>query len=735
MKPIETQGNGHMKQNLAIHPDHPVWEDSDDKIRVLFVAVNISGYYSLPVRIHTLMLDEDPRFKTDFSFRFIEFENIEPIDRAFEVIRDLTPDIIGFSVNIWNRDICFELAKQLKTINQHLKCIAGGQEVTNSTVDYLSEHTEIDYIIDGEGEIPLTQFLENWDAAQYDIIDPETVSGLHYRKEGIPVFTGRADLVKSLDDIPSPILSGLIDPGVKYRLGTMVEGTRGCPFKCSFCFEGGEKRKVRTASLERIKDEIEYMASRGVKFFHLMDPILCNSNSERLKELAAFFDKMNALYQNIIVSVEAYAHHINPEVAQSLKNFRLIDIGLQTVNPKTAKAINRPWQPEKFKAGLDCLRQAKARFTIYLICGLPHETLDSFVHGMCVVINENPSQLFFNELLLLNGTELRRRQVEYGYVYDEKPPYQVYANLWMSKNQLRLANLIAKDVEKRYNFAARAIHTNAPWIPDTVERFEYIVKIVPGSGCSQNCAGCAKGNPEQLPPFFDDTVLSQLKEVANRDVEIILGEAFDRNELLKLIGQLVLGGSARIKLTAPSTVFADRQWLDLLVKRGIWHFKTFMAVSGHADVDAQKNAVQSFMDGLEHFSTPVDLRGYASISPHFELVVLADDAMDPNDYSRIAAMAAQPYISVITVPADIVETKGKGFEANISGMIQMGMDKDTWVKLPVSIWETYFADQQVDLSIITSLQELGMICDEPCQPPCFEQTTIFDGITISEKKG
>ncbi len=708
-----------MNQAIEIHPDNPDWKNKGNRVRVLFIAVNITGYYSLPVRIHTLMLSRDPQFMENFDFRFIEFENIEPVDRLFRVTNGLCPDIIGFSVNIWNRDICFQLAERLKTANPRIKCIAGGQEMTNSTVDYLSSHPEIDYIIDGEGEIPLTQFLANWDADQLDIHAPETVSGLHYRKNGTHAFTGPAQLVDSLDDIPSPILSGLINPEIRYRLGTMIEGTRGCPFKCSFCFEGGEKRKVRTASLARIKEEIEFMASRGVKFFHLMDPILCNSSPARLKELARFFDKMNAQYKDIVVSVEAYAHHITLEVAQCLKNFRLIDIGLQTVNPETAKAIHRPWQPEKFKAGLDFLRQVKARFTIYLICGLPHETLESFIEGMCVVINENPSQLFFNELLLLNGTELRRRAVEYGYVYDEAPPYQVHANLWMNKTQLRLANLIAKDVEKRYNFSARAVHANSPWVPAIAERFDHAVKMVPGTSCSQNCPGCSRSE-NQTATFFNDAVLSQLNSTANRDIEIILGDRFEKNDLLKLIGQLVLAGSARIKLAAPVQIFADREWLELLVNRGVWHFKTFISVPDDAESTDLPAMVENFMKQLEHFSTPVDLRGYASISPHIELVVLYHDNMDQSMFSQIASLAARTYISVITVPSDIMDSKGQSWEDALSDMIRMGMDKDTWIKLPRGIWQTYFSDEQVDTSVITSLEELEMVSAEINQPPCFE---------------
>ncbi|WP_321492925.1 B12-binding domain-containing radical SAM protein [uncultured Desulfobacter sp.] len=721
MKSIETQTPTNINQTLEIHSVNPVWEKNGNKVRVLFVAVNVTGYYSLPVRILSLMMRNDPLFDDGFDFRFIEFEDREPLDHLFNIIDGLSVDIIGFSVNIWNRDICFKLAKKLKRVNPFLKCIAGGQEVTNSIVDYLGSYPEIDYIVDGEGEIPFSQFLKNWDADRHDILDPETVSGLHYRKNGVSVFSGPSQLVDNLDDIPSPILSGLINPDVKYKLGTMLEGTRGCPFKCSFCFEGGEKRKVRTISLPRLKQEIEFMASRDVKFFHIMDPILCNSNPARLNELADFFDEMNRQYKNIVVSVEAYAHHITPDIAKYLKSFRLIDIGLQTVNPETAKAIHRPWQPEKFKAGLDYLRQIKARFAIYLIRGLPFETFETYIKGMWIVLNENPSQLFFNELLLLNGTELRRRATEYGYTYNESPPYHAQANPWMDEQQFKLSHLIGKDVEKRYNLSARAIHTNAPWIPETSEQFEDVVLIVPKTGCSQDCLGCGRGR-NAASSFFNDAVLSKLNTLANRDIEVVLGDCFEKNDLLKLMGQLVLAGSARIKLTAPAHVFGDRQWVDLLVKRGVLHFKTFLSVNSDADLSEKTSIVENFMNQLEHFSIPVELRGYATVTPHFEIVVLHHDKMNPDEYARIAFLAARPFVSVVTVPADTVERKDPGWEKCVYSMIDVAMEKDTWIKLPRKIWHRYFSDQQVDSSVISTLAKLKMVSDESNQPPCFEST-------------
>ncbi|MFH2057841.1 MAG: radical SAM protein [Pseudomonadota bacterium] len=698
-------------KHLNINPDNPFWPVTG-KTRVLIIAVNIPGYYSLPVRILALMIGQHKELKEKFDSRFIEFENSDNLNTIFNITNTLKPDIIGFSVNIWNRDLCFDLAGEIKKALPKTKNILGGQEVTNSSMDYLSDHPEVDYIIDGEGEIPLKQFLMNWDADRLDISDPENISGFRYRKNNKSCFTGPSDLLDHLDDVPSPILAGLIDADKKYKLGIMIEGTRGCPFKCSFCFEGGKRAKARTASLERMSREVEYMASKGTKYFHIMDPILCNSDPQRLKGLAALFNRINDTYKNIVVSVEAYAHHITREVAQSLKSFRLIDIGLQTLNPETAKAIHRPWQPEKFKKGLNHLRENKAPFTIYLICGLPHETLSTFVHGMCHVINEKPAKLFFNELLLLTGTELRKNAIENGYQFNPNPPYEVYASKWMDENDFKLAILISKDVEKRFNLSARSIHTSAPWIPQKVDQHREGIKIIVPTHCSNNCPGCRVNDCSD--PLSSKYMQSRLDQAENRDIEIVIGDRFEKKELLKVIGQFMLAGSSRIKLTAPFQAINNEEWVNVLIKRGVWHFKSFL-FSKTIENQLPENDCDKIIQALSHFDNPVDFRGNAQIKPHVELVVLYDESTTLKAYAKTIGNAAKPFISVLTVPDKACEK----FNGSLEDLLNKGLEKDTWVKLPEHSFQSYFSSFDNNDQIVHSLNELDMVSHAMNQPPCF----------------
>ena len=106
--------------------------------------------------------------------------------------------------------------------------------------------------------------------------------------------------------------------------------------------------------------------------------------------------------------------HICISLARCLKNCAIVDVGLQSAHPPTVQAIRRPWQPGRFAEGLALLRSSGVPFNLYLICGLPEETLATFLRGILRILEERPTRIFCNELCLLNGTELRDRALEYG---------------------------------------------------------------------------------------------------------------------------------------------------------------------------------------------------------------------------------------------------------------------------------------------------------------------------------
>ncbi len=664
-------------QQIELAPDAGAWPAQDGRARALLISFNTPGYYSLAVRLLALTAHLSPSVNQAWDTRYAEADINEDWQALAAAITAWKPDVVAFTVNIWNLQRCLEVIPSLKRALPSSAILLGGQEVTNSVTDFLAEHRDIDYIIDGEGEIPLLQFLASWDPAARKLGTPAAVSGLRYRVNGRTAATGPAQLVQDLDTLPSPILAGLVPVGTKNKLGVMLEGARGCPYQCSFCFEGSRVTKVRIASIERISAEARFMASRGATYFHLMDPILCNSKPERLKGIADLFKDLNQ-GRKMQISLETYAQHIHDGIAPYLADFTIIDVGLQSINAATQKEIRRSFSMDRFREGLSSLRKVNPNFNLYLICGLPHETLKSFLEGIQFVIEERPMRIFINELCLLNGTELRKRAADYGYDFSPTPPYKVFASAWMSRYEMRLANTLANTVYRRYNFSIRALFPLAPWVRNTS----------PGMGRNivvDLCADADKASIEE-----------RIREASGNDLELVTGQDITASQTIRLIGQLQLMGASRLKLTAPLPAFSNVADVERLVALGVLHFTAVMKGNETRSMDLLSNVARTF-----------SMKGYASLKPVTELVVL-HTGEDLTAYLDRVDQACRSAAEIVNIPA-AVQGFGDDWIDRLADRFRKQVESGKWMKVPRLVAREALKDVRDRNEVLAMLQQFDLI--------------------------
>ena len=684
-------------------------QPEEDKERVLLVAINVPGYYSLPVRLLALLANTTDNIKRKYDVRFIEYEREKDWKDLRDYINQINPAILAFSMNIWNRDICIDLAGNIKAEKPETTVLVGGQETTGSVVDYLEMVPVFDYIIDGEGERPFLEFLENWDPETRKLGDPGEVSGLWHRKEGKSVKTGPANTVRRLDEIPSAILAGLAPMHSKRNLGVMLEGSRCCPFRCSFCFEGAKRGAVRTASVDRITQEIDYAVGQGAHYFHIMDPILCSHDSERLKSLTDYISNLSSKSKQITFLVEAYAEFITEEIAACMKNIAIIDIGLQTIHPPTVKSINRKYRPEAFRRGLEALQRHGAIYNLYLICGLPYETLTTYLKGILFTIEQQPVRVFFNELCLLNGTELRRKADTYGYQYDSSPPYLIHANKWMTQEELSMAWALSAAVSAQYNLSVFGVYKDTPWLSRECHYLEKKQHVIHLHGdCGRNSPTCMDRKSLQDNGF--DHLLS---DAENADFEIIIDSTVDKNHLLQLIGQAHLAGAVRIKLISPPSLFDDEALIDLLVSRGVWHFKTFLGQPGGETIDV-KDATEE-TGRLRSVLRSFSLRGAAHFSPFVEIVVYPGE-LDLAELRVLLMRLKEMRAPMISLPADYVLPGDQRELDDLYKMFFEIIEDRAWMKMPEDFYRVCFKENKESEEVISMLKTLQLV-SEDISPP------------------
>jgi len=309
-------------------------------------------------------------------------------------------DMYGFSAYIWNINELLNFASELKSLLPNCIIFFGGPEVSFEDYDFFKAHNYVDYIICGEGESVIADFC---------------TSPFNYNK--IIHSSQYADFTS-----PNIFYSNFNTP----RNIVYYESSRGCPYGCSYCISS-TTHGIRSKSVETVIHDLQKFENCNVIKF--IDRTF-NYDIERAKKIWRELQK------------DIYDKKYHFEVCLNLLDdqcFELFspkfqfEIGIQSTNPETLKAINRK------SDNLENLKRLKSMDNIHihadLIVGLPFETYEIFkksfndVFGHCDVL-----QIGF--LKLLKGTEIRKNAAKYNYVYSQTAPYTVLANDFLTYDEI-----------------------------------------------------------------------------------------------------------------------------------------------------------------------------------------------------------------------------------------------------------------------------------------------------------
>lgn len=145
--------------------------------------------------------------------------------------------------------------------------IAVGTHVSAVPQNTIELIPELDFVIRHEPEMSFKDIID------YTLANrpPQDIKGVVFRGEdGQPVLSPDRPLMESLDELPIPKQHLL--PLDKYKMPFLgkryvwVLTNRGCPYRCTYCFEGVVWGKsVRYRSAESIYEELEYLAAHNVR--------------------------------------------------------------------------------------------------------------------------------------------------------------------------------------------------------------------------------------------------------------------------------------------------------------------------------------------------------------------------------------------------------------------------------------------------------------------------------------
>ena len=361
-------------------------------------------------------------------------------------------DVVCLSVYVWNRLVLEKVGEML--MSKGILVIAGGPEITANPESF----SGADYVVSGEGEGSVPELINH----HYGDNGEKSLNSDFIIKD-----CGKVKLVKwgkslSGEELTSPYLDGTIDLS-KYE-GALWELARGCPFKCSYCYESKGEKKVRLLPMERIEKELKLFAEKDVPQVFVLDPTY-NANKERALNLLKMMAKITP---NTFYYFEARAEFIDRQIAKAFTKLPCaVQFGLQSSNEAVLKNVNRTFNKAQFTKNINILNEEGVIFGFDLIYGLPGDNLLGFYNSIDFALNLMPNNLELFCLSVLPGTDLFDSAKGFGLVYEEKAPYHVIETSGFSKDDMKKAAKVAAACNVFYN-KGRAV----PWFASLMKALQ-----------------------------------------------------------------------------------------------------------------------------------------------------------------------------------------------------------------------------------------------------------------------
>jgi radical SAM superfamily enzyme YgiQ (UPF0313 family) len=349
------------------------------------------------------------RTKLPVSFEFLPFylANFASNRIITRYITALRPDAVAFTTYLWNLERGLRIAAEIKKAHPDITVIFGGPEISPGSYAFADTRPQVDFFVHGEGEWFFSKYLEGDDIGRHATVI-----------RGNMLITQPQDELIPADDITEPFTNNY--------LNTMADGsiflelTRGCPYRCSYCYYSKNCAAVREAPVDVLLRALD-RKNMGLSEIYILSPTFNRTRSFR-KNL----ERIAARNPGISLHTEMRANGIDGPLARAIYDagFRSLEIGLQTLTPAALKSVGRRADVRKELQGMRHLRDAGIDLKIGVIPGLPGDTPEGFTRTVETLVGMGFSDsIELYRLMLLPGTRIREMADLAPALYQDRPPY------------------------------------------------------------------------------------------------------------------------------------------------------------------------------------------------------------------------------------------------------------------------------------------------------------------------
>jgi radical SAM superfamily enzyme YgiQ (UPF0313 family) len=388
------------KNTVVMEAPNEVYEEfgSYPPLGLMYIAACIKEKSNHEVRIMDCDTDK------------LNFQQIE------QNIRDYSPDVVGVTSYTPIIYDSLRIMKITKKVNSKIITVMGGHHSDIYPIKTI-KLGNIDYILKGESEYT---FLDLLDAIKGKK-SIEDVKGVVFKKDNKITNTEGYGFVENLDELPLPRRE-LIDwkkhqcvLGREKYVATIMS-SRGCPYRCTFCYKPLDSISYRMRSAKNIIKEIEQCYNLGLREIFFFDDNF-SVNTKRVEEIC---DEIIKRKLKITWSFRGRVNTINYPMLKKCKKAgcHRIHFGVETGTDKGLKKIKKDITTDMVKKAFKLCKKAGITTVSNFIIGLPGETKEDMFKTVKFANEINTNYAEFQILTPYPKTELYEEMIKNGVFND-----------------------------------------------------------------------------------------------------------------------------------------------------------------------------------------------------------------------------------------------------------------------------------------------------------------------------
>ncbi|MFC1577284.1 B12-binding domain-containing radical SAM protein [Candidatus Omnitrophota bacterium] len=322
-------------------------------------------------------------------------------EKLFKAVKELKPDLVGFSMMSLNYKYNYTVINILKERVPEVKIVVGGPHISTVREQVLKECPGVDYGVALEGEFTLLELMEGKRPV-------EEIEGLLRRTDGGKsiAFNGERPFIRDLDAIPFPRYTKFAKK--RYAPLLSILTSRGCPFQCIYCpIQLAIGRRFIPRSPASIVAEVEYHYSNGYREFSFRDDNF-TLIPERVFRLCDELEKKDLKDIYLMCDNGVRADTLSYELLERMYRvgFRMIGLGAESGSDKILKILKKGQDLAATERVLKWAAELNYKVELYFLIGAPGETWDDFVKSVELVERHPIMKASFYQLLPYPNTEL-----------------------------------------------------------------------------------------------------------------------------------------------------------------------------------------------------------------------------------------------------------------------------------------------------------------------------------------